>query len=96
MYDSLLESDPYFQQRMCEAEKARQQAMEEGLQKGLRKGQLKNLIELIGLRFPALKELAQQRVPQFTTHEELLHLMQRIVMAPDEEAARQALERRSS
>lgn len=104
MYDSLLESDPYFQERLRKAEKARQQAREEGLQQGLqqglqeglREGQQKNLIELIGLRFPALKELAQQRVPLFTTDDELLQLMQRIVMAPDEEAAQQALEQRGS
>jgi|SRR5579884_1789162 predicted transposase YdaD len=105
MYDSLLESDPYFQERLArEGEKVRQQAREEGLQQGLqqglqeglREGQQKNLIELIGLRFPALKELAQQRVPLFTTDDELLQLMQRIVMAPDEEAAQQALEQRGS
>lgn len=96
MYDSLLESDPYFQERLRKAEKARQQAREEGLQEGLREGQQKNLIELIGLRFPALKELAQQRVPLFTTDDELLQLMQRIVMAPDEEAARRALEKRTA
>ncbi len=104
MYDSLLESDPYFQERLRKAQKARQQAREEGLQQGLqqglqeglREGQQKNLIELIGLRFPALKELAQQRVPLFTTDDELLQLMQRIVMAPDEEAAQQALEQRGS
>ncbi|HLI91425.1 MAG TPA: hypothetical protein VKV37_22245, partial [Ktedonobacteraceae bacterium] len=96
MYDSLLESDPYFQERLRKAEKARQQAREEGLQEGLREGQQKNLIELIGLRFPALKELARQQVPQFTTDDELLQLMQRIVMAPDEEAARRALEKRTA
>ncbi len=104
MYDSLLESDPYFQERLRKAEKARQEAREEGLQQGLqqglqeglREGQQKNLIELIGLRFPALKELARQQVPQFTTDDELLQLMQRIVMAPDEEAARRALEKRTA
>jgi hypothetical protein len=94
VYDSLLESDPYFQKRLArETDEARQIALEEGLQKGLREGQQKNLIELIALRFPALKELAQQQVPQFTTDDELLQLMQGIVIAPDEEAARRALEK---
>ncbi len=72
-YDSLLESDPEFQQSMAEVMmKAKQEAV----------------VEAVEARFPTLLQLAQQQVVRLTELETLSLLHKQVVTAPDEKAAR--------
>jgi hypothetical protein len=75
-YDSLLESDPEFQQRMAEA---------------IIEGQQKLVLELVVDRFPALAEIAQQKIVRLTKQEMLMQLTKQIALAPDENTARWVL-----
>ncbi len=75
-YDSLLESDPEFQQRMAEARI---------------EGQQKLVLELVVDRFPALAEIAQQKIARLTKQELLMQLSKQIAFAPDENTARWVL-----
>jgi hypothetical protein len=72
-YDSLLESDPEFQQRMAEI---RLESKREAV------------TELVEARFPALIEIAQQQVVRLTKLEALSLLHKQIGLAPDENIAR--------
>jgi hypothetical protein len=75
-YDSLLESDPEFQQRVAEARI---------------EGQQKLVLELVVDRFPALAEIAQQKIVRLTKQEMLMQLNKQIALAPDENTARWVL-----
>ena len=75
-YDSLLESDPEFQQRVAEARI---------------EGQQKLVLELVVDRFPALAEIAQQKIARLTKQEMLMQLNKQIALAPDENTARWVL-----
>ena len=75
-YDSLLESDPEFQQRMAESDV---------------RGQQKLVLELVVDRFPALAEIAQQKIVRLTKQELLMQLNKQIALAPDENTARWVL-----
>jgi hypothetical protein len=75
-YDSLLESDPEFQQRVAEARIEGQQNM---------------VLGLVIDRFPALAELAQQKIVRLTKQELLMQLNKQIALAPDENTARWVL-----
>ncbi len=75
-YDSLLESDPEFQQRVAEA---------------IIEGQQKLVLELVVDRFPALAEIAQQKIVRLTKQELLMQLTKQIAVAPDENTARWVL-----
>ncbi len=75
-YDSLLESDPEFQQRVAEA---------------IIEGQQKLVLELVVDRFPALAEIAQQKIVRLTKQELLMQLNKQIAVAPDENTARWVL-----
>ena len=66
-YDSLLEMDPYLQQQ-----KALERAL--GLNAGIQAFQ-NAIIEIVKNRFPALTELAQQRVVQIQELEDLQQLV---------------------
>jgi hypothetical protein len=75
-YDSLLESDPEFQQRMAEARI---------------EGQQKLVLALVVDRFPALAELAQQKIVRLTKQDMLMQLNKQIAFAPDENTVRWVL-----
>ena len=75
-YDSLLESDPEFQQRMAEARI---------------EGQQKLVLGLVVDRFPALAEIARQKIVRLTKQELLMQLNKQIAFAPDENTARWVL-----
>ena len=75
-YDSLLESDPEFQQRIAESEV---------------RGQQKLVLELVVDRFPALAEIAQQKIVRLTKQDMLMQLNKQIALAPDENTARWVL-----
>jgi hypothetical protein len=75
-YDSLLESDPEFQQRVAEARI---------------EGQQKLVLELVVDRFPALAGIAQQKIVRLTKQELLMQLNKQIALAPDENTARWVL-----
>ena len=72
-YDSLLESDPEFQQRMAEIKlESKREAV----------------IELVEARFPALLEIAQQQVVRLAKLDALSILHKQIGLASDEAIAR--------
>jgi hypothetical protein len=71
-YDSLLESDPEFQQRMAESEV---------------RGQQKLLMFVVKTRFPALVQQAQQKVLRLQKEDDLYRLTELMVGAPDEKIA---------
>ena len=76
-YDSLLESDPEFQQRMAEGEIRSQQRL---------------LMVFVKARFPTLVEQAQQKVVQLHQENDLSRLAELIASAPDEKIARWVLD----
>jgi hypothetical protein len=60
----------------------------EGRVEGEAQGLQKALITTVELRFPRLKELAEQKGPQVTKPDKLDLLLRGIYTAPDENAAR--------
>ena len=76
-YDSLLESDPEFQQRMAEREIAAKQD---------------SVILVVEARFPNLLETAKQKVVQLNKVDKLNVLTTMIAGAPDENVARWVLD----
>jgi len=76
MFDSLLEDDPYIQEREIRA------ATQE-LQKAV--------VEVVQARFPTLEELAQQTITQVRDRGALHLLIKQISAAPDEAFTRQLL-----
>src|SRR5229473_1491315 len=84
-YDSLLDSDPYFQQRL--AEKAAEQATEREI------GALQQVaLEAVEEQFPALLDQAREKVIQVKQPDLLRLLVKQIYKAPDEKTARWLLE----
>jgi hypothetical protein len=83
-YDSLLDSDPYLQQKW---ELERTLERNQGLQV------LRDIIVAITRsRFPALTEIVQQRVASIQNYEELKQLNIQLALAPNEAAARKAVQ----
>ena len=76
-YDSLLESDPEFQQRMAEREIATKQD---------------SVIFVVETRFPNLVETAKQKIVQLNKNDDLNRLMKQMILAPDEKIARWVLD----
>ena len=86
-YDSLLEMDPYLQQQ-----KALERAL--GLNAGINAGiqAFQNtIVEIVKNRFPALTELAQQRVVQIQKLEDLQQLVLELSIARNQTMARRVL-----
>ena len=87
-YDSLLDSDPYIQQKVAlERTLERNEAIQ-----AFRDMTIKMIIEITKGRFPALIEIAQRRVAQIQTIESLQQLVVQLSLAPDEAAARRLLQ----
>jgi hypothetical protein len=82
-YDSLLDSDPYFQE-----EKALERKL--GLNEGIQAFQ-KTIVEIVKSRFPALTELAQQRVAQVQELDDLQRLNIQLSTSRNQTAARRIL-----
>ena len=82
-YDSLLEMDPYLQQQ-----KALERAL--GLNAGIQAFQ-NAIIEIVKNRFPALTELAQQRVVQIQELEDLQQLVIQLSTVRNQTMARRIL-----
>jgi hypothetical protein len=76
-YDSLLESDPEFQQKMAEARI---------------EGQQKLLMFVVKTRFPALVQQAQQKVIRLQKEDDLYRLTELMLGAPDEKIAQWVLD----
>jgi hypothetical protein len=55
------------------------------------RGQQKLVLELVVDRFPALAELARQKIGRLTKQESLMQLTKLIAFAPDENTARWVL-----
>ena len=83
-YDSLLDQDPYFQE-----EKALERKL--GLNEGIQAFQ-KTIVEIVKSRFPALTELAQQRVAQVQQLDDLKHLNIQLATVRNQTAARRILQ----
>lgn len=84
-YDSLLDSDPYIQQKI--AEKAAEKANEREI------GALQRVaLEAVEEQFPALLDQARERVAQVKQPDLLRLLVKQIYKAPDEKTARWLLE----
>ncbi len=82
-YDSLLDEDPYFQE-----EKALERKL--GLNEGIQAFQ-RTIVEIVKSRFPALTELAQQRVAQIQELDDLQRLNIQLATARSQTAARRIL-----
>jgi len=83
-YDSLLDSDPYLQQKW---ELERKLERDQGFQI------LRDIIVAITRsRFPALTESVQQRVMSIQNYEELKRHNIQLAIAPSEAAARKAVQ----
>ena len=93
MFDPLLEEDPWVQEFG-----ARKEA--EGEARGEVRGELRSsrdiFVNIVKTRFPALKTSAEVRALQIDQPEVLTLLLQRIVLAPDEQTARALLEGHST
>jgi len=76
MYDSLLDEDPDIQERVAKAKIEAQQ---------------RTILIFVKARFPALAEIAQERIVQLNKLDELNRLTEQIAGAPDEDTARWAL-----
>jgi len=77
MFDSLLEDDPYIQERENRAEV-----------RGETRALQRAVLNVVKARFPALAELAQQQVAQINSPDNLDLLIQKISTAPDESLVR--------
>jgi len=82
-YDSLLDQDPYFQE-----EKALERKL--GLNEGIQAFQ-RTIVEIVKSRFPALTELAQQRVAQIQELDDLQRLNIQLATVRNQTAARRIL-----
>jgi len=82
-YDSLLDQDPYFQE---EKDLERKLGLNEGIQAFQR-----TIVEIVKSRFPALTELAQQRVAQIQELDDLQQLNIQLSTARNQTAARRIL-----
>jgi hypothetical protein len=71
-YDSLLESDPEFRQKMAESKI---------------EGKQEFLILIVKTRFPDLVQKAQQKVVRLQKEDDLNRLAELIIGAPDEKTA---------
>lgn len=80
MWDDLFEKDPKMR-------KIRRESENKGLAEGLRVA----VITLVRVRFPALTDLAEQRVNQISKPAKLNLLLDQIENAPDEDTARSLL-----
>ena len=90
-YDSLLDSDPYIQQKVAlERTLERDRALSEALQ-----AFRNTLIEITRNRFPALTEIAQRHVAHIQTIESLQQLIVQLSLAPDQAAASRLLQKSS-
>jgi hypothetical protein len=82
-YDSLLDSDPYIQQKVVlERALVRNEAIQTFRD---------TIIEITKIKFPALIELAQQRVTAIQKLEDLQQLTVQLATAPNQTAARRIL-----
>jgi len=77
MYDSLLDEDPEIQERVAKAKIETQQ---------------RDILLFVKARFPALAEIAQERIVRLNKPDELNRLTEQIAGAPDEDTARRALD----
>ncbi|HEY6543238.1 MAG TPA: hypothetical protein VIZ18_20005 [Ktedonobacteraceae bacterium] len=83
-YDSLLDSDPYIQQKV---------ALERTLERNEAVQAFRDtLIEITRNRFPTLTEIAQRRVAQIQTIESLQQLVVQLSLASDQATARRLLQ----
>ena len=83
-YDSLLDSDPYIQQKV---------ALERTLERNEAVQAFQHsIIEIVKGRFPALAEIAQKRIVNIHTIESLQQLVVRLSLAPDQATARRLLQ----
>ena len=83
IYDSLLESDPVFQQKL---------ALERALERSEAiQGCRNTIIEITKIRFPALTEAVRQRVAHIQQFEDLQQLTVQLATAPNQTAARRIL-----
>ena len=83
IYDSLLDSDPYLQEKLALERNEALQAFRN------------TVIEITKNRFPALTELAQKRAMNIQTIEDLQQLIVQLSLAPDQSAARRLLQNSS-
>jgi hypothetical protein len=91
-YDSLLDSDPYIQQKVAlERTLERDRALSEALQEFR-----DTLLEITRNRFPALTEIAQRQVAHIQTIGSLRQLIVQLSLAPDQAAARRLLQKSSA
>lgn len=91
-YNHLWAENPTIKQMLDERDaKARAEGWIEGEIEGEVKGERKAIITIIQARFPALIEIAQQRIEQIDSAEKLMQLTAQLATAPDEAAARWAL-----
>ncbi len=81
MYDDLLERDPKIR-------KLRKQSKVEGRAEGKAEGLQEAVVTIVKRRFPTLTELAEQKVAGITKPAQLESLLEQVVDAPDEAAAR--------
>ena len=92
-YDSLLEQDPYFQQRLQQkaaeaaAEAAAKAAVEAAAEAEIRTLQ-RMALDAVEDQYPSLKELAQEKVTLIRQSEVLRQLVRQIYKAPDEVTVR--------
>ena len=87
-YDSLLDSDPYIQQKVAlEGALQRSKALSEFLQ-----AYRNTIIEITKIRFPALTEAVQQRVAHIQKFEDLQLLNIQLSTVSNQAEARRILE----
>jgi hypothetical protein len=85
-YDSLLDQDPYIQQKALERALGTTLGRTEGIQ-----AFQDAVVEIVKNRFPTLVELAQQRVVQIKQLEDLKQLNVQLSIVADQVAARRLL-----
>jgi predicted transposase YdaD len=100
-FRSLLDEGYFVQMRAAESRQeglaeglaqGLEKGLEEGLEKGLEQGLTEALLMVTELRFPALLELAQQRVRQPRPSGDLRLVLKGVKNATSEEAARNILD----
>ena len=93
MFDPLLEEDPWIQElKAHEREEAWNKGIEQGRNEGKTEAYQNMLLNIIQMRFPSLANLAEIKAAQIKKADLLNHLINQIVLASDEMAARKALE----
>ena len=89
MFDSLLEQDPDIQRLRAEsAAKGKIEGKVEGKVEGMQSA----VIDFVSVRFPALSELARQKVTQVNNPDRLAVLVRQVATVPDENTARWLLD----